>query len=398
MQLQCQGERLSAPAIILGFGVTSLGVLRVMSRAGIPVYVVCPPGDVMTYSKWFRPLELPSINGAVPEMTLDNLAALPFSRAVLMPCSDDTALMVANLPAHLRERFSSSISSPEVIETLIDKATLSQTLARFDIPRPRTILIERPSDFDVLDSWTSGRPFLKPTDSQSFFERHGVKAVWVTDKSEALHLWLEEHMVGQQMILQEYVPGPADAHVLIDGFRDREGKIRALFARRRLRMYPPDFGNSTGLVSLPLDDVRPAVEDITRLLDLLGYRGIFNVELKQDPRDGQFKLLEVNVRAWWYVEYAAWCGVDVCSLAYRDALGLPLDDIESYDVGKRLIYPDRDMRALRDLPGVTWVDKLRWLIRLLGARQPMFMMSDPVPAVCDLARQIRGFVSRRSHR
>ena len=306
--------------------------------------------------------------------------------------------MVANLPAGLRERFPSSIAAPETLDALIDKATLARTLDRIGIPHPRTVLIEEPGEFDILDSWTFGRPFLKPTDSQSFFSRHGSKAFWVTDKSEARHLWLEERMTGHQMILQEYVPGPAEAHFLVDGFRDREGNLRAMFARRRLQMYPPDFGNSTELLSVPLANVQPAVDDITRLLDSLDYRGIFNVEFKQDPRDGRFKLLEINVRAWWYVEYAAWCGVDVCSLAYRDALGLPLDDVTTYKVGKRLIFPERDVRTFRNLSSAAWLARLRWLAKLPGARQPMFMLSDPLPAVVDLGRQIRGFVSRRCFR
>ena len=39
----------------------------------------------------------------------------------------------------------------------------------------------------------------------------------------------------------------------------------AAIARRRLRIYPPRFGNSTSMYSVPLDDVRGAVEDGARL-------------------------------------------------------------------------------------------------------------------------------------
>ena len=35
----------------------------------------------------------------------------------------------------------------------------------------------------------------------------------------------------------------------------------------------------------------------------------------------EFKILEINARPWWYVELASRCGVDVCTMSYRDAFG-----------------------------------------------------------------------------
>ena len=105
-----------------------------------------------------------------------------------------------------------------------------------------------------------------------------------------------------EAVFQEYVAGPMDAHYFIDGFVDRLGEVKAFFARRRLLMYPVDFGNSTLMVSVPLGEVAPALESLRVLFSDLGYRGIFNAEFKRDERDGLFKLLEVNVRPWWFVE------------------------------------------------------------------------------------------------
>ena len=40
----------------------------------------------------------------------------------------------------------------------------------------------------------------------------------------------------------------------------------------------------------------PEVEPLGfRLLKSMGYHGIASVEFKRDPRDGQFKLMEVNM-------------------------------------------------------------------------------------------------------
>ena len=114
------------------------------------------------------------------------------------------------------------------------------------------------------------------------------------------------------VVLQEYIPGSFTEHYFVDGYVDRAGQIKALFARRRLRIYPPDFGNSTAMVSVALARSAQAVDSVRRVLGAVGYHGIFSAEFKRDPRDGQFKLLEVNTRPWWFIDFAVRCGVDVC--------------------------------------------------------------------------------------
>ena len=52
-----------------------------------------------------------------------------------------------------------------------------------------------------------------------------------------------------------------------------------------------------------------------------GFHGISQVEFKRDPRDGRFKLMEVNPRLWQWHGLAAACGVDLPLIAYRDLTG-----------------------------------------------------------------------------
>ena len=129
--------------------------------------------------------------------------------------------------------------------------------------------------------------------------------------SEATALALDAQRRGLDVMLQEYIPGPPTCHYMVEGFVDRIGRPIARFVRQRLRMYPPDFGDSTYMVSVPLDRVRGAIESLDRLFAHLSYRGVFEAEFKYDDRDGQFKLLEVNARPWYFIGFAAECGVDL---------------------------------------------------------------------------------------
>ena len=122
---------------------------------------------------------------------------------------------------------------------------------------------------------------------------------------------------------QEYVPGTAVEPL----FRRRlprpdkaaDGPFRAsshahLSARFRQQLV---------LRSIPLAEMSTAaVDSIVESRPSLDYRGIFSAEFKRDARNGEFSILEVNTRAWRYVEFAARCGVNVCAMAYEDALDL----------------------------------------------------------------------------
>jgi predicted ATP-grasp superfamily ATP-dependent carboligase len=148
-----------------------------------------------------------------------------------------------------------------------------------------------------------------------------------------------------------------------------------MFARRRVRMYPPDFGNSSSMISIPLAEAAEAVQTLERLLRDLRYRGIFSAEFKLDPRDGLFKLLEVNCRPWWFNGFAADCGVDTTLMAYRDALGLPVERVLSYREGVRMAYSFNDLRAvIRTRTPLPQALKF-WF----GARDALFARDDPRP-------------------
>ena len=147
---------------------------------------------------------------------------------------------------------------------------------------------------------------------------------------------------------QEYIPGGSDEHYFIDGFRGRDGRFNGLFARKRLRIYPADFGNSSYCKSVALEKVDVALAGLKRLLIDLRYRGVFSAEFKVDARCGSFRLLEVNTRPWWYVEFAAHCGVNVCQMAYQDALGLSVTEGDAdYPVNVGCLNLGMDLRAVR---------------------------------------------------
>jgi predicted ATP-grasp superfamily ATP-dependent carboligase len=385
------------PALVLGGGLTVLGVIRRLAAAGIPALVVGDEPGFERRSRWYR--AAPASRGPRPAEDLAAyLRGLEIASAVLLPCSDAWVLRVASLPADLRSRFPASLATSEVLERLLDKWGLAGLLVQARVPHPQTLALDSVDDLARVPDELLRASFLKPRDSLRFFARYGVKAFWVRTREEAAARFAETGAAGLAVQLQEYVPGPADNHYFVDGFVDRAGAVPARFARRRLRMYPPDFGNSTLMVSVPLTEAAGAVDGVTRLLAHVGYRGIFSAEFKRDVRDGEFKLLEVNVRPWWYVEFAGRCGVDVCLLAYHDALGEPIAPVRGYAVGRSCVYPYYDYYACRALRREGRLSLLAWGASWLKAMQPVFRWSDPRPALGEVARLFWSRASRLARR
>ena len=368
------------PAVVLGQAITALGATRCLGRRGIQVLLVTPRWDYAALSRWGRRTRGPH-ESEDPAPLEAFLRGLELDRALLVPCSDRWAVAAATLPEDLRARMPALVPDATVLVRLLDKAALAATLAEAGVPAPRSHAVADATDLDALgldDDELRGY-FLKPRDSQQFTARFGVKAFQLAGRADAVAALARTTEAGIPMLLQEHVPGPPTAHVFVDGYVAGDGRTLARFARRRVRMYPPDFGNSTFHVSIPLEAAADSVAAIDRLLKHVGYRGVFSAEFKVDPRDDTPKLLEVNLRPWWYIEFAALCGVDVCDLAYADLIEGAAAPVASYAVGRRSVLPTSDLRALAAEHGG---GRLRAVLRSwIGASLTIFDARDPLPAV-----------------
>lgn len=121
------------------------------------------------------------------------------------------------------------------------------------------------------------------------------------------------------MIAQEIIPATGDDYVTVGAAIAPGGDVLGTFVGQRLEISPAGFG--TTCLARALD--QPELErHAVAILQRLGYYGIAEVEFLRDPRDGTFKLLDINTRPWKWVGLPIASGVDLPWLVYSQALGL----------------------------------------------------------------------------
>jgi D-aspartate ligase len=124
----------------------------------------------------------------------------------------------------------------------------------------------------------------------------------------------------EEVMLQEIIPGDGSQQFSYCAFF-RDGQAHSTLLARRGRQHPREFGRAATYVETV--DL-PVIEELAgRFLRAIHYYGLVEIEFKLDPRDGQYKLLDVNARTWGFHSLGAPAGVDFPYLMFADQIGEP---------------------------------------------------------------------------
>src|SRR5204862_6175888 len=98
------------------------------------------------------------------------------------------------------------------------------------------------------------------------------------------------------------------------------GKPVAELTARRTRQYPVDFSYTSTFVEIVANDRVKAAA--TALLTAVAFEGLVEVEFKFDARDDQYKVLDVNPRAWSWLALCESAGCDLAMMMSCVAAGV----------------------------------------------------------------------------
>ena len=183
-------------------------------------------------------------------------------------------------------------------------------------------------------------------------------------------------------MIQDFIPGDGRQQFAYCAFF-KQGRALGSMVVRRTRQHPPEFGRaSTFVETVEL----PLLEELSeRFLRAINYYGLVELEYKLDPRDGQYRLLDVNGRTWGYHTLGPGAGVDFPYLLFADQVGESLPPCRGR-AGVSWI------RLVTDVPtGVLEILKGRqnWRTYLRSLRrfdvEAVFSREDPLPGLVEIA-------------
>jgi len=371
-------------AVVIGGDYQGLGIVRSLGRRGVPVCVVDDERSIARYSRYathsVRVEELRDQRESIDTL-LEVGSRLGLDGWVLYPTREETVAAFSRFRDELGERFRVPTPPWSVVQPAWDKRETYRLATELEIPTPRTWYPASAAELEAVDGEP---PFaIKPAVKENFIYATKAKAWRAEDRAELSALFERASaIVGPgEVMVQELVPGDGRQQFAYCAFYKEKAPVATMVVRRR-RQHPPEFGRASTFVET-VDE--PLLESLSeRFLEAIGYYGLAEVEFKLDPRDGQFKLLDVNARTWGYHSLGLRAGVDFPYLLYADQVG---EQVEAH----RATPGVRWIRLVTDLPTAVveiarghlgWRSYLRSL--KLADVEAVFSRRDPLPGLAEL--------------
>jgi predicted ATP-grasp superfamily ATP-dependent carboligase len=247
--------------------------------------------------------------------------------AVIFPTRDLDVAFLDRYRTRLEPHYRVGIAPHEALDKIMDKYVLASIATEVGVPTPRTAVARSASDIDRIGASVGFPCVLKPTRSLHWRE-HGQwekmgsqKAVPIASLQELREEYAKAASINNEVLVQEFIPGDSSDLASACAYIGADGDAKAYFTAGIVLKYPDHLGTGCLVEQRDIPELR---EPTLRLLKVLRYRGVADVEYKRDPRDGRWKLIEINTRHWDWHEIGHGAGVSMTRAAYEDFTCIPL--------------------------------------------------------------------------
>ncbi|HEV8439995.1 MAG TPA: hypothetical protein VGT40_18045 [Methylomirabilota bacterium] len=360
------GMGAQATAVVLGLGQNGMATVRALGRAGVPVIGV--DSDLTQPSartRYGAKVQCKDFTGPGLVDCLRTIGRGLGQKGVLFPSGDLNLVAISEHREALEEYFHVVLPPKDVVRTFLNKKVFYQFAMARGFPIPPTFFPSGPDDARRIAGEIAYPCLIKPFQPNDAWRRTFDTRLFVADSPTALlALYDRLFQVHEDLILQEYMPGPDSELYWSATYINADGKPLAVWTGRKLRQYPRRFGSTTFAESR----WEPWVAEATvSILQAAGHRGLAFAEFKRDRRDGRFKLTEVTAgRTWFPHALVTRSGINLPLITYRDVLGLEVTVPSSYEEGIKWIHEERDLKTVclyflpeRELSVWSWLKSYR---------------------------------------
>ena len=312
---------MTAPgAIVIGGYANGVSALRGLARAGVRTAVILTKShDIAQHSRYaheaHRVLDLQERPDGLLELL--ERQAQQWRGWAIIPANDYALTALAQHRELLSRWYRVTVPDQEIVRRVVDKAE-TQRLAR-------EVGVDVPRSYGPASPMTAAREdivypvVVKPLESALFWETFGKKLLVARNRAELIAAVNQMELTGIQAEVFDLVPGSDGRFFNYTVYMDRNSQPVAEFSFRKLRKAPPFYGVARAAEVAAVPELR---EPTIALLQRIGWQGMASAEYKLDPRDGRYRLMEINGRCFLTHGLATRCGVNYPLLAWREhALG-----------------------------------------------------------------------------
>ena len=247
----------------------------------------------------FRAVSKMDRQGVFVKTVNDLASANSDKKIILMGCGDSYVELIIKNRALLAANVIAPYVDEELMENLLTKLKFYQICDQYNINYPGTFIYDNTMENDFILPF--GFPVIvKPSNGIKYWEHQFETQKKVYKIEDAVEL---KKVIGQiykagyddRLIIQDFIPGDdSQLRVMICySGRDRKVKLMSLAHVMLEEHTPHGLGNTAVLMN---EYNAGLSEMLKRFLENIGYTGFSTFDIKYDQRDGQFKILEVNLR------------------------------------------------------------------------------------------------------
>ena len=291
-------QNTTIPVLILNCKLGALAIMRSLGDQGVPLYGVDEDKHSAGFlSRYCRGKFLMHFDEHREGEYLDyviHLGKKLGEKTILIPTSDELALFVAKYYGQLSKYFIFPRNEHTLVSDLISKEGMYYLARKHGVPIPYTVFPKKLEDVLVYAENAQFPVMLKGIYGNRLQNRTNRKMVIVHSNKELVETYkvLEDPDLPNLMI-QEYIPGGDDQIYIFNGYFNEKSECLAAFTGHKIRQFPVHVG----CASLGICKWNQTVADMTTgFMRSIGYKGVLDIGYRLDPRDGLYKVLDINPR------------------------------------------------------------------------------------------------------
>lgn len=305
------------PILIVGAHTMGLALLRAFKDVDIErIFISYDPDDMGRVTRYATRV----IDSPHPETQCDEFVNLLldlanyYPGAVLFPASDPSLKAISKNKDKLNKHFIVACPEWSIVELTIDKKRTYEIAEKCGVPYPKTLLPRSEKDIEQYLQMAVFPCLVKPTQSHLYFSKFRRKMVLVNNPGELIQAFREAAESGLEVVFQEFIPGDDSNGVNYNSY-SIDGSVKVEFTAKKIRNAPPSIGSPCVARSAEIPEI---YESGRKIMEALGFYGYSCTEFKLDPRNGVYKLMEVNGRHNLSGWLAVSCGLNFPKLHYQD--------------------------------------------------------------------------------